>query len=159
MNIILKTKSSTAKAWQLENGSWIPKSTVQGIGKPFQILNDWYFKKVMESAVKGDQHFIKKYDALVACEQLYNIANKLPSLKQPIKITLSPYYVIKNVYEKDVLFNSVKYWNLDDVKSVFNNKINIKQFWCIVKYQHDDSRDRYISTIVHQCTLIPRSDI
>ena len=54
--IQLTTISETEKAWQLPNGSWIPKSILdnRGLNAPFYKLKDWWLEKTFEKAKYDD---------------------------------------------------------------------------------------------------------
>jgi len=62
MFIKIEPKSETEKAFQLQNGSWIPKSILdnRGLKHPYYQIKDWWLSKTVEKYSEENDETSKK---------------------------------------------------------------------------------------------------
>ena len=62
MFIKIEPKSESEKAYQLQNGSWIPKSILdnRGLKHPYYQIKDWWLSKTIEKFRDEDDEISKK---------------------------------------------------------------------------------------------------
>jgi hypothetical protein len=62
MFIKIDQKTETEKAYQLQNGSWIPKSILdsRGLKHPYYQIKDWWLSKTIEKCIKDNDETSKK---------------------------------------------------------------------------------------------------